>query len=141
MKLDFFPVITPEGRMKRVECKPRDLYEQICEHVGSPFDVARIEGAGFQLYVHDESLINEMPMNLPLALVLALPVCGPAMLVGPPDERGDTTYPVLPEGLLPALTSVCIRLTEVSHKINTMRNTPPQIITDEEEIARFFGDG
>lgn len=128
MKYDYYPVIHPDGTYVKVEpTDDNDLYKKIGQHVGTPFDVAPLY-EGTSAYVHDEGLFNGMEMNMPVAITFGLVICGPAMLIGPPDRNGNTTLPTLPEGGGEMLMEICERISYAWTQLEHMRAHPFQIV-------------
>jgi len=79
-----------------------DGYLDIRGHVGGIIDVVRgalgprdlfgLNGdLEFSFYVHDEGLIEGLPMNVLASALGRRPIAGPALVVGTPDHEGNDT--------------------------------------------------
>jgi hypothetical protein len=67
-----------------------NTYEAIKEALnGATITFVRFaEEAGF--YVDDEGMLNELPLNVPASMTSFGAYYGPVVLVGPPDDEGET---------------------------------------------------
>jgi len=77
--------VTPDGKYRLVP----NTYEGIKEGAGSPFDFVHSDFVG--MYIDDEGMLKELPLNVPASVFMARALYGPVVLcAAQPDDEGDT---------------------------------------------------
>jgi len=139
--------VRPDGHYKGVPC----TYEGIKEGLDdATFDFVRTDVVG--MYVDDESLLKEMPFNVPASIFMARALFGPVVLcAAEPDGEGNT----LPasKSAVSGLTALCrlwqrvvadaVRLgQDVIPHANEFTIPPPQVfMMDDEEFEAYLTTG
>lgn len=86
-------------------------YKAIQMHVGGIFDVIRCEfpvthhgPIFYDVWVHDEGLILDLPINMKMAELLRRKIVGDVLVSGAPDHNGEVTsvHPALAKAMLEA---------------------------------------
>jgi hypothetical protein len=137
-----------DGRTVRVD----NTYEAIKEalHQGT-IDLCAMPTPDAYLFLDDEGMIKELPMNVPASIMSGQCLFGPVVLVGPADSEGETLPP--PERILTAFENLAgvwravaqdalAKGQAIAVRADSNSIPAPQMISmTEEEFAHFLETG
>lgn len=78
----------PDGSTEEI----KNDYSSIREYIGNYIELAPI-GPSSGMYVNEEGMVQNEPLNNPASLFAGVPIYGPAVLIGPVNAAGDDTSP------------------------------------------------
>jgi hypothetical protein len=139
--------VRPDGHYRNVPC----TYEGIKDGLDdATFDFVHTEHVG--MYIDDESLLKELPFNVPASIFMARALFGPIVLcAAQPDDEGDTLPALKRE--VEALAAVCrlwqqvlVDAERLGQIVVALANPdtvpPPQIYNmSDEDMERFLSTG